>query len=102
MTAPTREEFLVTFPELAIHPEAVLDGVIAQATRLCSESVWGSIHGDGVSYLAAHMISLRTRQVGASIDQGTKDPNGAGTASTFYGQHYEALRSTLPLTGFVV
>jgi hypothetical protein len=42
------------------------------------------------------------RQVGASVNQSTADPAGEGVKSTFYGQQYEALRLTLPLTGFVV
>ena len=62
----------------------------------------GELHGDGVAYYAAHLVTQRVRQVGASVDQRTADPGGEGVMSTFYGQQYEALRLTLPLTGFVV
>lgn len=102
MAIPTRAEFLERFPELAIHPESVLDGSLALAGRICAEAVWGDIHGDGVAYYAAHLVSHRVRQVGASVGQATADPSGDGVLSTFYGQQYEALRLTLPLTGFVV
>lgn len=102
MAIPTRQEFLDRFPELAIHPDTQLDGSLALAGRICSEAVWGDLHGDGVAYYAAHLIALRVRQVGASVGQATADPSGDGVHSTFYGQQYEALRLTLPLTGFVV
>jgi hypothetical protein len=102
MAVPTRQQFLVQFPELAIHPAVVLDQMLALAGRLCSEEVWGDIHTDGVSYYAAHLVCLRVRQVGASVGQTTADPSGEGVMSTFYGTQYEALRLTLPVTGFVV
>ena len=102
MAVPTRTQFLERFPELAVHPETVLDGSLALAGRVCGEEIWGALHDDGVAYYAAHLVTLRVRQVGASVNQSTADPNGDGVLSTFYGQQYEALRLTLPLTGFVV
>lgn len=102
MAAPTYEAFLRRFPELAIHPTFVVDGALVTADRLCNEEVWGSIHEDGVAYYAAHLVALRTRQVGASIERKTADPSGEGVTSTFYGQQYEAMRQTLATTGFVV
>lgn len=101
MAIPSRSAFLARFPELAIHPDTVVDGSLALAGRICAEAIWGEIHGDGVAYYAAHLITLRVRQVGASVNQSTADPGGDGVLSTFYGQQYEALRLTLPLTGFV-
>lgn len=102
MAIPTLAQFLTRFPELAIHPEATLEDALAMAGRLCAEPIWGAIHGDGVAYYAAHLVVLRVRQVGASVGQATADPSGEGVMSTFYGQQYEALRLTLPATGFVV
>jgi hypothetical protein len=102
MAIPSRSAFLTRFPELAIHPDAVVDGSLALAGRVCGEEIWGELHGDGVAYYAAHLVTQRVRQVGASVDQRTADPGGEGVMSTFYGQQYEALRLTLPLTGFVV
>lgn len=101
MAAPSRAELLTRFPELAIHPETVLDSSLALATRVCSEEIWGWLHGDGVAFYAAHLIAIRVRQVGASVNQPTANPSGDGVNTTFYGQQYEALRLTLPLTGFV-
>ena len=102
MAVPTRQEFLNRFPELAIHPGTVLDQSLALAGRLCSEATWGDIHTDGVAYYAAHLVCHRVRQVGASVGESTADPSGDGVQSTFYGQQYEAMRLTLPVTGFVV
>lgn len=102
MATPSRAAFLARFPELAIHPDTVVDDSLALAGRVCDEGIWAGIHGDGVAYYAAHLVALRVRQVGASVNQQTADPRGDGVLSTFYGQQYEALRLTLPLTGFVV
>lgn len=102
MAAPTQDALLRRFPELAIHPDYVVNGALTTAERICDEDVWGQIHEEGVAYYAAHLVALRTRQVGASIDQKTADPSAEGVMSTFYGQQYEALRQTLAITGFVV
>jgi hypothetical protein len=102
MTVPTLADFLGRFPDLAIHSEDVINPALQLAGRQCSEAIWGDLHGDGVAYYAAHLVAIRVRQVGASIGQATADPSGDGVRSTFYGQQYEALRLTLPLTGFVV
>lgn len=102
MAVPTHNVFVARFPELAVHPTYVVDTALAMAGRVCNEEVWGSIHEDGVVYYAAHLISNRVRQVGASVNERTADPSGDGVMGTFYGQQYEALRQTLPLTGFAV
>ena len=102
MAIPSRSAFLARFPELAIHPDPVVDASLATAGRVCGKEVWRELHGDGVAYYAAHLLAQRVRQVGASVDQRTADPGGEGVMSTFYGTQYEALRLTLPLTGFVV
>lgn len=102
MAAPTYSSFITRFPELVVHPTHVVEAAIATASRLCSEGVWGPSHEDGVSYYAAHLISQRVRQVGASVNEKTADPGGDGVMGTIYGQQYEAIRLTLPLTGFVV
>jgi hypothetical protein len=102
MSPLTRQEFFDRFPELAIHPDTVLDQSLALAGRICSQAVWGDMHADGVAYYAAHLVCHRVRQVGASVGESTADPSAEGVQSTFYGQQYEALRLTLPITGFVV
>lgn len=102
MAVPTYAQFQNRFPELAVHPQAVVEACLALAGRVCSADVWGDLHGDGTAYYAAHLVVQRVRQVGASVNQATADPSGEGTGSTFYGQQYEALRATLPLTGWVV
>jgi len=102
MAVPSREIFLERFPELGIHPGAVIDSALAMAGRICSEAVWRDLHQDGVAYYAAHLITQRVREVGATIGQPTTGPGGEGTRATFYGQQYEELLATLPITGFVV
>jgi hypothetical protein len=101
MTAPTAQQLLERFPDLAIHPTAVITGALAQATRLCSEDVWGETHGDGVAYLAAAFINERVREVGAVIGKPTGTPGGPDRPSSFYRQTYNDLLATLPLCGFM-
>lgn len=102
MAVPTYNAFIARFPELAVHPSDVVNTALAMAGRLCDAEVWGTVHEDGVAYYAAHLVVQRVRQTGASVNQSTADPSGEGVMSTFFGQQYEAIRQTLPLTGFVV
>ena len=102
MAVPSYEAFIARFPELSIHSADVVNGALATAGRVCNADFWGSIHEDGSAYYAAHLIVQRVRQTGASVNQPTADPSGEGVLGTFYGQQYEALRLTLPITGFVV
>lgn len=102
MAVPSRETFLERFPELGIHPSTVIDSALTLAGRVCAETVWRDLHQDGVAYYAAHLITQRVREVGATIGQSTTGPGGEGTQATFYGQQYEELLRTLPITGFVV
>lgn len=103
MAVPTSTQFLQRFPELASTPSGVIKLALETAGRECAEAVWGARHGEGCSYYAAHLIALRVRQVGASVNQAVAGPSGGtGLGSTFYGQQYQDLLSTLPITGFVV
>ena len=102
MAVPTLAEFLGRFPDLAIHSEDVINPALQLAGRQCSEAIWADLHGDGVAYYAAHLITSRVREVGQTLGRPSGQPSGEGIKSTYYGQQYEALRLTLPLTGFVV
>lgn len=102
MTAPTLTEFLGRFPDLAIHSEDVINPALAMASRVCGESIWGELHGDGVAYYAAHLITSRVREVGQTLGKPSGQPSGEGIKGTYYGQQYEALRNLLPVTGFVI
>jgi hypothetical protein len=101
MAIPTREEFLARFPELAIHDGAVVDDALAAAGRRCPD-LWGEQQYDGASYYAAHLISSRVREIGASIQMaaGTPPAKGStGTDTSFYGQQFEEIRALLPTYG---
>jgi hypothetical protein len=102
MATLTPADLLERFPELGSAPPAVVSAALATAERLTAEQVWQDVHEDGVAFYAAHLITLRIRQVGATVNQPVAGP-GADRAlsSTFYGQQYEDLMLTLPLTGFV-
>jgi hypothetical protein len=102
MAAPTLAEFLARFPDLAIHSEEVIVPALALAGRVCDETIWGELHGDGVAFYAAHLITSRVREVGQTLGKPSGQPNGEGTKATYYGQQYEALRALLPATGFVI
>ena len=102
MTAPTLAEFLNRFPDLAIHSEDVIKNALAMAARVCYEPIWGSLHGDGVAYYAAHQITSRVREIGQTVGKPSGQSGGQGVQGTYYGQQYEALRTLLPATGFVV
>jgi hypothetical protein len=103
MAVPSSSQFLQRFPELSQMPKGLITATLESAGRVCSEVVWGDLHTDGVSWYAAHLLALRSRQVGASVNQPVAGPSGTtATGSTFYGQQYDELLSTLPLTGFVV
>lgn len=102
MAAPTLQEFLARFPELASTTTAVIEAALATAGRECAEGPWGESHNDGVAYYAAHLLALRTRQIGATVGQSVQGPSGSGLDSTWYGQQYQDLMRSLPLTGFAV
>jgi len=103
MAVPTLSQFLARFPELAQTPQAVVEAALATAGRECAESVWASTHADGVSYYAAHLLALRSRQIGATVGESVKGPGGSSTfQASWYGQQYRELMRSLPLTGFAV
>jgi hypothetical protein len=102
MAVPTLAEFLDRFPELAVHTHAQLEQALATAGRCCDETVWNTLHGDGVGLFAAHLIATRVREVGAQVGQAALSA-GSGLKSTYYGQQFLELQSCLPLTcGFMI
>jgi hypothetical protein len=102
MAVPSPAAFLARFPELGQAPEAVVEAALATAGRECSETVWADSHGDGVAFYAAHLLALRTRQIGATVGESVKGPSGNGLEATWYGQQHLELMRSLPITGFVV
>ena len=102
MTAPTLQQFLDRVPEQSVHSTAVVEDCLLQANLLNAQAVWGDLHGSACGWYAAHLLDLRNREIGAMVGQPTSGITGEGLSATFYGQQYQALRATLPLTGFAI
>jgi hypothetical protein len=112
MTNPTRKIFLDRFPEFGEQAGKVIDAAIASATLSTPESVWGfesPYHTSAVCYLTAHLLASRTIQIGLQVNAPSGQPLSApntrpaiGATSTLYGQEYERMKATLPVTGFIV
>jgi hypothetical protein len=101
MAVPTLAEFLDRFPELAVHTQVQLEQALTTAGRRCDETVWDTLHGDGVGLFAAHLIACRVREVGAQVGQAASSA-GSGLEATYYGQQFAELQSCLPLCGFAI
>jgi hypothetical protein len=102
MAVPTLAEFLDRFPELAVHTHVQLEQALVLAGRRCDETVWDTLHSDGVGLFAAHLIATRVREVGAQVGQAVPSA-GCGIEATLYGQQFAELQSCLPLTcGFAI
>ena len=111
MTVPTRKIFLDRFPEFGEQSGKIIDSSIASAALSTPESVWGignDYHTTGVCYLTAHLLAIRTMQIGLQVNSPSGQPlPGMNTrpaqaaTATLYGQEYERMKATLPVTGFV-
>lgn len=103
MTVPTSSNFLLRFPEFGEQSLSVTEDALAEAGRFTSTSVWGTLHTDAVSYLAAHILASRTIQIGTQIGA---TPGAVvsrdSISSTLYGQEYQRLLNALPLSGLAL
>lgn len=102
MTVPSRAEFLIRFPEFGEQSPSVVDGALAEAGRYSPVETWGHIHTEAVSYMAAHILATRTMQLGLQIEAKSGSPTGVGFKSSLYGQEFERLLTSLPLSGFAL
>lgn len=102
MTAPTRAEFLVRFPEFGEQSTSVVDGALAEAEHSVPAAVWGTTHTEAVSYLAAHLLATRTMQIGLQVGTMSGSPTGSLLESSLYGQEYKRLLTQLPISGFAL
>jgi hypothetical protein len=100
MAVPSANAFLLRFPEFGEHSLSVVEGALTEAGRSAPAAQWGTTHTEAVSYLAAHLLASRTMQIGLQVEAKAGSPLGAGLASTLYGQEYERLLSSLPISGF--
>ena len=101
MAIPTSTEFLTRFPEFTEQSLPVIEGALAEATTYTPESVWEEKQSLAITQLTAHLLAVRTMQIGSQIGAPSGSPLDKGLASTHYGQSYLALGETLPsITGF--
>jgi ABC-type methionine transport system permease subunit len=100
MTTPTPTEFLARFPEFGELTLTVVEGAIAEAARATPASQWGTVHTEAVSNLAAHLLSTRVMQIGLQV--GSQPFGAGGLEASLYGQEYERLKGTLPISGFAL
>lgn len=102
MATPTPTGFLTRFPEFGELALPIVEGAIAEAARSTPASVWGDVHTEAVSNLAAHLLSTRVMQIGLQVGSPSGQPLGTGLTASLYGQEYERLKGTLPISGFAL
>ncbi len=102
MAVPSSSAFTLRFPEFGEQSLSVVEGALAEAGRVTPQDLWGTVHTDAVSYLAAHLLASRITQLGLQVDAKSGTPTGDGLASTLYGQEYNRLLSSRPLSGFAL
>ena len=102
MAAPSFDDFQLRFPEFAEQSASVVEAAIAEAERSTPETVWTTRHTEAVSQLAAHLLAIRTMQIGIQVASPSGTPTGELLLATLYGQEYRRLLDSLPITGFAV
>src|SRR5690606_17941828 len=104
--AVTPEDVRAIAPELDSVPTDLIERFIAMAERRVNRKAWGARADDGVTFLAAHLLTMRKRgasgQTGplASVSVGDVSQSFAVQASdgknynaTSYGQEFATLQS---------
>lgn len=102
MAIPSTNQFLTRFPEFGELASTVVDGAIAEASRITPSTVWSNTQTEAISYLAAHLLASRSMQIGIQVGSPSGAPTGTQLDSTLYGQEYRRLRDTLTLSGFAI
>lgn len=102
MAVPTASAFTLRFPEFGEQSLSVIEGALTEAGRFVPASTWGTRHTEAVSYMAAHILAMRTMQIGQQIGTLSGSPNGELVTATLYGQEYKRLLDSLPLSGFSI
>jgi hypothetical protein len=102
MAVPSANVFLIRFPEFGELSLEVIEGALAEAGRFTPETRWGTIHSDAVSYLAAHLLATRVMQIGLQVGAMSGSPTGDQIQASLYGQEYQRLLGSLPISGFAL
>lgn len=100
MAVPSTNAFLLRFPEFGEQSISVVEGALAEAGRSVPTEPWGTVHTEAVSYLAAHLLAMRTMQIGLQVGATSGTPSGSGYDATLYGQEFQRLLNSRPLCGF--
>lgn len=82
--ALSRASFIVSFPEFANTPEALVEAKLAEAAAQMHAATWGDLYNAGQGNLAAALLG--NSQKGLNSRQ-------AGEAGTTYRNEYNRLRS---------
>lgn len=62
MTVPVADDVLAIAPELNCETQATINLFLEMAELRINATVWGKFYKAGVSYLAAHLITLKNRR----------------------------------------
>ena len=97
--------FQTRFPEFNEQDSSVVSAALAEAERFCPTKGWKesyskSVRDDAVQYLAAHILAMRTMQIGLQVGSVSGNPVGDRIDATLYGQEYKRLLDSLPHCGF--
>lgn len=101
---------LTEFTDVVAYPDATLDVIAAEASKLMSADKWGDKADLGLVYLTAHMLSISKRSGGAAGSVTSErvgdlaksyGSSAAGSGShdldqTSYGKQYRGLAERLP------
>lgn len=104
---------LIVAPELKCETPETISFFIAMAQRRVSQLVWGQYNDDGVTFLAAHLITMRNRMGTpgnpSTLKVGNVEAQYVGftnsktaLTSTSYGLEYLELRKLVVVSPTVV
>lgn len=102
MSLVTAGAFTTKYEEFAGQNSALVQQYLDDAELECPSAVWGDRRVMGVELLAAHRLAVRIANVGRMVAATDGSVYGDGLNATAYGQEFSRIRSTLPLTGFVI
>lgn len=110
----SRDTVRLVAPELTSESDSTIDAFLTMAARRCSSAEYGDLYADACVYLAAHLLTLRSRGAAGRAGAGpvTSEETGdlgvtygavvgvlstdAQLATTPYGVEYLNLRRLLP------
>lgn len=104
-------DFLKEYPKYSSVPTDQVEAALRRSERKCPIKVWDEDQAEGIMLYMAHLLESEWQQSIATAGAATAIAQGqAGDSSltgddldrTIYGQQFRRLRSSLPITGFVI